>query len=110
MTKPLAISLLWFDDCPNHDAARELLDSVLADRGIDAEITAVNVSTPAIGLEVQFAGSPTIRVEGVDVEPDYVDSGDYTPRCRLYSTPHGLAGVPEREWIEAAVDRAVSVT
>ncbi|HJM88793.1 MAG TPA: hypothetical protein QF624_04085 [Dehalococcoidia bacterium] len=68
-----------------------------------------SVSRPAIGPQVQFAGSPTIRVEGTDGEPDYVDSGDYTPRCRLYNTPHGLAGVPEREWVEAAVDRALSV-
>ena len=82
---------------------------MLADRGIEAEISDINVSAPAIGLQVQFAGSPTIRIEGVDVEPDYVDSGDYTPRCRLYNTPSGLAGVPEREWIESAVDRALSV-
>lgn len=41
---------------------------------------------------VRFPGSPTIRINGRDVDPGYVDSGDYTPRCRLYRTSDGLPG------------------
>jgi hypothetical protein len=33
----------------------------------------------------------------------YADSGDYTPRCRLYWTAAGLRGVPDPAWIEEAL-------
>ncbi len=50
-------------------------------------------------------GSPTIRVDGRDIDPTYEDAGDYTPPCRLYRTPNGLEGVPPRQLIEAALRR-----
>ncbi len=102
----MQIEFLWFDDCPNHIAARALLDDVLADHGIDAAVSDICVIDEASGTRVKFAGSPTIRIDGIDVEPDFVDSGDYTLRCRVYPTSEGLRGVPERAWIEATVAAA----
>ena len=102
----MRIEFLWFDDCPNHKVARELLAELLEEHGIETEIEDVNVSDVETGERVKFAGSPTIRVDGVDVDPGYEDTGDYTPRCRLYQTRNGLRGVPEREWIESALDAA----
>ena len=54
----------------------------------------------------RFPGSPTIRVDGVDVEPEFTDPGDYTPRCRIYWTESGASGIPERAWIESGIDAA----
>ncbi len=102
----MQIEFLWFDDCPNHDDARALLDAVLEERGIDVPVESVNVPDLTTGERVLFPGSPTIRVNGVDVDPGYVDEGEYTPRCRVYATREGLRGVPERQWIEAAIDKA----
>ena len=101
------IEFQWFDDCPNHTHARELLHEVLTERGIDAEVEDIAVNDVETAERVRFAGSPTIRIDGLDIEPDFVDSGDYTPRCRLYATANGLRGLPERGWIEAALDGAV---
>lgn len=69
-------------------------------------VTEVDASDQEVATTVSFPGSPTIRVNGQDIEPDFVDSGDYTPRCRLYATPSGLRGVPEGAWIEVALERA----
>jgi hypothetical protein len=54
----------------------------------------------------RFPGSPTIRIDGRDVDPSYADPGDYTPRCRIYWTADGLRGLPERGWVEEALRRA----
>lgn len=102
----MQIEFLWFDDCPNHTRTRELLHELLTERDIDAEVEDINVNDIETAERVKFPGSPTIRIDGVDVEPGYVDSGDYTPRCRLYATADGLRGLPERIWIEAALERA----
>ncbi len=101
------IEVFWFEDCPNHHAARELLEDVLADHSVEAEISLVEVPDLSTGERVKFAGSPTIRINGVDIDPSYEDTGDYTPRCRVYLTSDGFKGVPERAWIEDAVVAAI---
>jgi len=88
------VQFLWFDGCPSHGPARALLDEVIA----------------AVAVAHRFPGSPTIRVDGRDIDPNFVDPGDYTPRCRLFRTADGLRGVPPREWIEDALSGGQSRT
>ena len=102
----MQIEFLWFDGCPHHERARALLREVLTERGIEAEIEEIDAGDPDTAERVRFAGSPTIRIDGADVDPGYEDHGDYTVRCRLYLTSEGLRGTPEREWIESAIDAA----
>jgi hypothetical protein len=99
------IELLWFSDCPNHPEAGRMLESVVADLAPGTPIVSVDATDPAEAARVRFPGSPTIRVDGVDIDPSYVDPGEYTPRCRLYRTAEGLRGLPERRWIEDALRR-----
>ena len=97
------VELLWFQDCANHPAARSMLESVVAEVAPRTPIRDVDATDPAIAEHARFPGSPTIRVDGIDVDPTYVDPGDYTPRCRLYRTSAGLRGLPERRWIVDAL-------
>lgn len=101
------VELLWFADCPNHESARRLLADVLAELAPGVVVEDVDATDPAVARQRRFPGSPTIRVDGRDVDPSFRDPGDYTPRCRLYWTAGRLAGVPERHWIEAAIRDAV---
>lgn len=105
MTTHRDIELLWFADCPNHAAARTLLTELVAELAPDATIHDIDATDPEVAKRHRFPGSPTIRVDGVDVQPGFVDPGDYTPRCRLYWSDDRLAGIPPREWIESALQR-----
>lgn len=105
----MEIQFQYFDDCPNHDDARAMLDEVLSSRRVEVDVDVVNAGDdPALAERIRFGGSPTIRIDGDDIEPGFVDGGDYTLRCRVYPTSEGLRGMPERGWIEAAVDRALA--
>lgn len=97
------VMLLWFQDCPNHDAARVMLRELLTELAPGTTIEDIDATEPTVAERHRFPGSPTIRVDGHDVDLSYQDPGDYTPRCRLYWTADGLRGVPERAWIEAAI-------
>jgi hypothetical protein len=97
------IELLWFEGCPGHAAARALLDEVIAELAPGTAVVDIDASDPAVADALRFPGSPTIRVDGRDIDPGFIDSGDYAPRCRLFRTEHGLAGVPDRRWIEDAL-------
>jgi hypothetical protein len=103
------IELLWFADCPNHDPARELLRSVVDALAPGTPILDIDATDAVVAGAHRFPGSPTIRVDGVDIQPGFVDPGDYTPRCRVYWTDAGLRGLPDRRWIEAALGTPVVV-
>ncbi len=103
----MKIELLWFEGCPNHVAAEQLVREVLHEKGLNVPIEKIEVPDVETGNRVVFPGSPTIRVNGVDVEPEWEVCEDCTPRCRLYMTTTGLKGVPERRWVEDAIQAAV---
>ncbi|MGE3073927.1 MAG: hypothetical protein AB7N24_11760 [Dehalococcoidia bacterium] len=97
------IELLWFEGCPNHPAARAMIDDVVAEYRVRADVRAIEVADETIARRIRFPGSPTIRVDGVDIEPGFTDCDDCTPRCRVYHTSAGLRGLPERSWLVAAL-------
>jgi len=102
------VELLWFQDCPNHPAARVLLDELLGALAPGTAVHEIDATEPAVAQRHRFPGSPTIRIDGRDVDPSYEDPGDYTPRCRLYRTADGLRGLPEQAWIEAALRASIA--
>jgi hypothetical protein len=93
------IELLWFQDCPSHEAAETMLRDAMSEAGVDQPIIRVEVPNEATGIAVCFPGSPTIRIDGLDVEPGWQPCDDCTPRCRVYQTSEGLSPLPERAWI-----------
>lgn len=101
------VELLWFDGCANHAAAHTMVREVLDAIGLETTFADIDATDPTVAAERQFGGSPTVRVDGIDVDPTFVDSGDHTPRCRLYRTAAGLGGLPERAWVEAAIRRSM---
>ena len=102
----MRIELLWFEGCPNHVEARRALEGVLASRGLDSiEVQLVRVDDESVEA-ARFPGSPTIRVDGRDIEPGFRHPGSYSLSCRVYQTPSGLRGIPPIEWIERAIDAA----
>lgn len=102
------IEVLWFSDCPNHASTRELLVAIVDRLAPGTPIVDIDATDPVRAAALRFPGSPTIRVDGVDIEPGFSDPGDYTPRCRLYRTSTGLRGTPEPAWIEEALSTGLS--
>jgi hypothetical protein len=97
------IELLYWDGCPSHPEARALLDQVLAARGIEAEIRITHVATDAEARRRRFPGSPTIRIDGRDVDPDGAEAPP-SLTCRVYYLPDGRPSpIPSREELEAAL-------
>jgi hypothetical protein len=97
------IEFLFWEGCPSHPEARQLLDDVLAERGLDAEVKVREVFTQDEAEQLRFPGSPTIRVDGSDVDPDGA-SARPALNCRIYHKADGRPSpVPTREQLEAAL-------
>jgi hypothetical protein len=101
------IELLWFNGCPNHEDVRAAIETALQSRGVDASALALIEVSEDTAADLRFPGSPTIRVNGVDIEPGFREPISYALSCRMYSTSAGLRGQPEVAWIERAIDHAL---
>ena len=102
----MRVEVLYFDGCPNHEALlphlRELLDSA----GASTRVELVRVEDADAAERERFLGSPTVRIDGEDVEPGAEQRSDFGLSCRLFATPDGLRGMPPDEWVLAALDRS----
>lgn len=90
----MRIEVLYIDDCPNSQAAIDLVHQVATVLGLDHDvITTTLLRTDEEVAATQFAGSPTILVNGNDIAPGTPQV--YTLACRLYRTEAGaVAGLP----------------
>ena len=104
----MKIEILYFDGCPNHEPAVERVEAVLKEEGIGATISEVNVRDAAVAREVGFLGSPSIRVNGVDIEPAARSEQDDGMMCRTYVVNGRREGLPSREMLCEAVLAAQS--
>jgi hypothetical protein len=99
----MRIELLHWSACPSTPEAQELLAEVLAERGLDVEVHVREVTSQEEAERLTFPGSPTIRVDGRDVDPAGA-AGRAMLACRIYHLPDGrVSPVPSREQLEAAL-------
>ena len=99
----MKIEILTFDGCPNAQSARELVERVVAEAGSTVEVLDVAVPDPEAAKRMRFLGSPTVRVDGRDIEPGADERTEYVLACRIYRTEHGVAGVPDEAWLRSAI-------
>ncbi len=100
MTK---VELLYWDGCPSHPEARELLEDVLRERGVEASIQMREVRTQEEAEALRFPGSPTIRIDGTDVDPVGATARPAL-NCRIYHLPDGrVSPIPSRGQLEEAL-------
>ena len=104
----MKIEVLYFDGCPNHKPAVEALREVLREEGVSAEIVEVNVGDASMARALRFLGSPSIRVNGLDVEPEMREAHDYGMMCRTYAVDGRREGLPSREMLRKAMSEAQS--
>jgi hypothetical protein len=97
------VDLLYFDGCPNYMAAHEMVEAVAAEIDVPLDLRLIEVEAPEVVEELRFLGSPTIRVEGKDVEPGADQRTRFQYACRVYRTSSGFSGTPDPEWIRQAL-------
>jgi hypothetical protein len=100
------VEILYFDGCPNYEPARALVEQVAAELQLDPPVDLVEVVDPDAAAALRFLGSPTIRVDGHDIEPGAEERHEFTLSCRVYRTARGFSGQPDQAWIREALSGA----
>ena len=103
MTHPPIIDVLYVQGCPNYRVALALVERVRDELGLRVNIRTTLIADQAAAEQARFPGSPTIRVNGRDVEPGSEPPTELTLDCRLYRHEHRFAGYPEERWVRDAL-------
>lgn len=92
------VDVLFIADCPNLPAARALVDRVATELHVTPDVRLVAVGDHGDAERLRFLGSPTIRVDGRDVEPGADRRGEFALACR--------PGPPSEDWVREALEAA----
>jgi hypothetical protein len=104
----MRIELLFWDGCPSHPQALRELRAVMSELGLDPDTIEVReVDTEDAADEEQFTGSPTIRIDGTDVQDPGAEPVALT--CRVYRRRDGrISPVPDADDVRDALRRAMT--
>jgi hypothetical protein len=99
------VEVLYFDGCPNHVPALDLVERVAGELGVEPALRLVKVADQEDAQRLRFLGSPTIRVGGRDIDPHTEERSDYGLSCRVFRTEAGITGQPDERWLRDALAR-----
>ena len=97
----LTLELLYFDGCPNHEQLLPSVEQLAAQSG--ATLRLRRIENLEAAERERFLGSPTVRVNGVDVDPTAATRSDFGLKCRIYRTEAGTSPLPPECWIRVAL-------
>jgi len=102
----MKVEILYFSGCPNHHPAVGRVQEALEQEGASAEMVEVEIKDAATARTQGFLGSPSIRINGRDVEPGAKPVQVFGLTCRTYTDEGRRSGLPPIKWIRAAVREA----
>jgi hypothetical protein len=104
----MKVEVFYFEGCPNRQPAVERVKEILKKEGLDVEVVEIEVPDHASAQAVGFLGSPTIRIDGLDVEASARSSQAYGMMCRTYLEAGQRDGIPSRDRIRVSMREAIS--
>lgn len=99
----MRVEVLYFEGCPSHEALMPRLRRLMQQAGVDAPVELKHVASLEDAECERFLGSPTLRIDGRDVDRGAAQRDDFGLKCRLYATNRGLRGEIPDELITAAL-------
>jgi hypothetical protein len=102
----LRVELLWWSGCPSWERAIALTRDEMTAAGLDpAELVVREIADDAQAARESFPGSPTIRIDGRDIQAP--GDGPSGLTCRVYRLRDGrISALPDPADVAAALAAA----
>lgn len=98
--KKLNIQLLHSESCHSYQKALAEIYKARDEFGLMAEVEVILVDSQEKALDYKFLGSPTIKINGTDLEPELEATGNFTTdACRAYFYEGSLYDYPPKEML-----------
>ena len=106
-SKSIQIEIFYTPGCPNRRTTVKRIWEVLTELNIAVEVREKRVD-PKFASATRFFGSPTVHVNGVDIEPSARHSHWSGLMCRTYRDGDQMDGAPSKDLIRQAILEAGS--
>ena len=99
------VEIFYFVGCPHVEDARRTVAAGIAQAcaAEPVQVRLVEIADEMEARQQRFLGSPTVRVDGRDVEESSLARDDFGLQCRVYDVEGGRTGAPPAEWVTAAL-------
>ena len=99
----MKIEVLYIDGCPHFPATVDAVKKALGQFGLTFPVIETMVRDQETAVKTGFLGSPTVRIDGLDIEPSARRRTAFGMMCRTYE---GSGGVPTEDLIRSAMTKA----
>ncbi len=103
----MRIEFLYWEECPSHDEALRRLKEVLQEEGIEDPVEIIRVDTEEDAERLDFPGSPTIRFNGQEIQPESARRTGSGLTCRAYWVDGRVSPLPTKAMIREALRRSL---
>jgi hypothetical protein len=99
------VEFLWWRECPSWERALDDLRAAMQELGLDPQsLKLIEIDGEEAAARERFVGSPTIRVNGTDVQPDMAADEPVGLNCRVYRRRDGrVSPLPDPLDVRAAL-------
>jgi hypothetical protein len=102
----MKIELFYFGGCPSYRKAADNVREALRLEGIAEDVVLAPVENEADAQAKRLIGSPTVRINGRDIEGADADGRGYGLGCRIYQDEQSIAGWPSVALVRRALRSA----
>lgn len=103
----MKIEVLYFEGCPNHQPTVEQVQRAMHAEGIGHGVEEVEIKDDGMAQALGFLGSPSVRINGLDIEKEARAEQRVGFGCRTYMHDGGRrSGVPTVDMIRTALVEA----
>ncbi|MCP4253286.1 MAG: hypothetical protein GY775_07730 [Candidatus Scalindua sp.] len=103
--KIVNIGIFFIEGCPGLSSITGNIEDVIAEEAVDADITLFIIETPEDARRLQFTGSPTVRINGNDIDSNMKTIKDYGLRSRHYYVNGKKLNYPSKSMIRDAIKK-----
>ncbi|MBC8550685.1 MAG: hypothetical protein H8D23_13660 [Candidatus Brocadiales bacterium] len=99
------IGIFFIEGCPGVSSIADNIKEVISEEAVHADISLYLIETPEDARRLQFTGSPTVRINGMDIEPNRQAVKDYGMRSRHYNINGKKSDYPTKSMIRDAIKK-----
>lgn len=99
----MLVDVLVFVGCPNGTDAFALAQKIAREEFLEAQVRLVDVPDTETAQRLRFLGSPSIQVNGLDIEESRQMEEAFSYSCRVYRTENGVSGLPPADMLRRAL-------
>lgn len=105
MSAVAKVVVYYTPECPAEEFLKELREA-LSETGVQYEIEEITLASDEEAAQHKILGVPTVRINGVDVDPNFEDKGIYRAACtRIYKWKGQIYSFPPKEMLIESLRR-----